>query len=199
MGDSLGDSSMLANTAMVPMICAVDETRDNTTGDTSPSTPAPATRNKLATLNLGLFQSGGSNFVGHLPTHDIAQIIRPSWRVSTQSGCNTPVRRPTVSQIIDFLYTLYELGLRCSAIGTHRSAISAIVEIPGVLQLGEHLLVSRFMKGIFHLRPAQPRYTKTWDVNKVLSYLKSLGPNHSLSLKQLPLKTATLLTILAGR
>ena len=37
------------------------------------------------------------------------------------------------------------------------------------------------------------------DVNKVLSYLKSLGPNDSLSLKQLTLKTAALLTILAGR
>ena len=80
-----------------------------------------------------------------------------------------------------------------------RSAISAIVEIPGVPQLGEHWLVSQFMKGIFHLRPPKPRYTRTWDVNKVLSYLKSLGPNDSLTLKQLTLKTAALLTILAGQ
>ena len=55
------------------------------------------------------------------------------------------------------------------------------------------------MKGIFHLRPPQPRYTKTWDVNKVLSDLKSPGPNESLVLKQLTLKTAALLTILVGR
>ena len=55
------------------------------------------------------------------------------------------------------------------------------------------------MKGILHLIPPQPRYTKTWDVNKVLSYLKSLGPNDSLMLKQLILKTAALLTILGGR
>ena len=59
--------------------------------------------------------------------------------------------------------------------------------------------MSRFMKGIFHLRPPQPRYTKTWDVNKVLSYLKSLGPNDSLMLKHMTLKTAALLTILGGR
>ena len=59
--------------------------------------------------------------------------------------------------------------------------------------------MSRFMKGIFQLRPPQPRYTKTLDVNKVLSWLKSLGRNDSLSLKQLALKTAALLTILAGR
>ena len=145
---------------MVPTICAVGETRGNTAADTSTPTPAPATRNKLSTPNLGSAQSGSSNFARHLPTvelsPDVAQIIRASWRVSTQSAYNTPVRRwldfcnrrqlnpqqPTVSQVLDFLHTLYELGISHSAIGTHRSAISAIAEIPGVSQLGEHWLVS---------------------------------------------------------
>ena len=162
-------------------------------------------------------QSGSSNFVRHLPTAglspDIAQIIRGSRRVSTQSAYNTLVRRwldfcnrgqlnlhqPIVSQVLGFLHTLYELGLSHSAAGTHRSAISAKVEIPGVLQLVERWLVSPFMKRIFHLRPLQPRYTKAWDVNKVLSYLKSLGTNKSLMLKQLRLKTTALLIILGGR
>ena len=94
---------------------------------------------------------------------------------------------------------MYELGLNYSVIGTHPSAISVIVETPGVPELGEHWLVSWVMKAVFHLRPPQPRYTKIWDVNKVLSYLNRLEPNGSLSLKQLTLKTATLLTILAGR
>ena len=80
---------------------------------------------------------------------DVAQIIRVSWRFSTQSIYSTPVRgwlefckrrrinrhQPTVSQVIDFLHRLYELGLSYSAIGTHRSSISAIVEIPRVPQL----------------------------------------------------------------
>ena len=147
--------------------------------DNSPSTPAQATKNKLTTLNLGLAQSGSRNFVGYLPTAGlsphIAQIIRASWRASTQLAYNTPVQRwldfssrwqlnpyqPPVSQVIDFFYILCELGLNCSAIGTHRSEMSAILEIPGVSQLGEHWLVSRFVKEIFHLRPPQPRYTKT--------------------------------------
>ena len=63
----------------------------------------------------------------------------------------------------------------------------------------ETLVSSWFLKVIFHLRPPQPRYTKTWEVNKVLPNRKSLGPNYSLSLKQLTLKIAALLTILAGR
>ena len=145
---------------MVPTICVVGETCDNTIVDTSPSTPVPTTRNKLTTPNLGLAQSGSSNFVKHLPivglSPDIAQIIRASWRVSTQSAYNTPVRRwldfsnrpqvnphlPTLIQVLDFLHTLYELGLSYSAIGTHQSAIRAIVEIPEVPQLGKHWLVS---------------------------------------------------------
>ena len=73
-------------TAMVPTIRAVGETRDNTTVDTSPSTPAPATRNKLSTPNLGSAQSGSSNFVGHIPTAglspDVAQIVEGQHTIS---------------------------------------------------------------------------------------------------------------------
>ena len=71
------------------------------------------------------------------------------------------------------------MGLGYSAIGTHRSALSSILQVPGVPKIGEHVLVSRFMKGVFNLRPPQPRYSHTWDVNKLLMYLKSLGPNAS--------------------
>ena len=163
---------------MVSTICAVGETKDNTTVDTSLSTHAPATRNILTTPNLGSAQSGSSNSVRHLSTGrlspDVVQIIRASWTVSTQSAYNTPVQQwldfcnrrqlsphqPSVSQVLDFLNTLYELGVSYSAIGTNQSAISAMVEIPGVPQPGEHWLVSRFKKGIVHLRPPQPRYTK---------------------------------------
>ena len=104
--------------------------------------------------------------------------------------------QPTVSLVLDFLHT-YELGLSNSAIGTQQSAISAIVEIPKSLQLGEYWLVSWFMKEIFHLK--QTRYTKSWDIKNVLSYLKSLGPNGSLRLKQMTLKIAALLTIPDGQ
>ena len=106
--------------------------------------------------------------------------------------------QPTVSLVLDFLHT-YELGLSNSAIGTQQSAISAIVEVPKSLQLGEYWLVSWFMKEIVHLKHPQTRYTKSWDIKKVLSYLKSLGPNGSLRLKQMTLKTAALLTIPDGQ
>ena len=106
--------------------------------------PAPATRNKLTTSNLGSAQSGSIIFGAHFPTARVSsvvfQIIRASWMVSTQSAYNIPVRgwlescnrwqlnpyQPNVSQVLNFLHTLYQLRLSCSAIETHWSAISAI-------------------------------------------------------------------------
>ena len=91
---------------------------------------------------------------------------------------------------IDCSSPLFKIsGSNPAIIGTHQKAISAIVKILAIFQQGKHWSASRFMKGIFHLRPPQPIYTKTWNVSKVLSYLKSFGPNDSLSLKQLTLKT----------
>ena len=37
----------------------------------------------------------------------------------------------------------------------------------------------------YHLRPPQPRYSKMWDISKVLIYLKGLGKNEDLNLQQL--------------
>ena len=157
---------MLAKTAVVPSIWTVGETRDNTIVDTSTSSPAPAPRNKLTTPNLGFAKAGSSNFSRYLPTAglspDVAQIIRASWRFRTQSSYNTPVRRwldfckrrqlnphqPNVSHVLNFLHTLHELGLSHSAIGTHQSAISTIVEISGVSLLGELVSVSIYERNL---------------------------------------------------
>lgn len=64
--------------------------------------------------------------------------------------------------------------------------------------VGQHPLVIRLLKGVFNQRPPQPRYTHTWDVAKMLTYLKSLGSNESLSLKLLTQKLAMLLALVLG-
>ena len=50
-------------------------------------------------------------------------------------------------------------------------------------------------QGAFNSRPPMPRYKDTWEVSKVLRYLQALGPNESLSLKDLTKKLAMLLTL----
>ena len=58
--------------------------------------------------------------------------------------------------------------------------------------------IHRFMKGIFHLRPPQPRYTTTWDVNIVLSFLKLRVPQSKIILKELTLKPVTPIGLISG-
>ena len=78
---------------------------------------------------------------------------------------------------------------------TIRSAISVTHDRVEGFPLGQHPLVSRLMKGIYNARLPKPKYTSTWDVNQVLVHLKQLGPNDSLSLKQLSAKLAMLMAL----
>ena len=61
--------------------------------------------------------------------------------------------------------------------------------------LGKHPLVTRLLKGIYNSRPPQPRYSATWDVDVVIRYLKTMGENDTLSLKQLSQKLALLMAL----
>ena len=64
----------------------------------------------------------------------------------------------------------------------YRSARSAShLSVEGS-SIGSHQLVSRFMKGIYELRPPQPWVFTTWDVATVLRYLKKFHPAGTLSL-----------------
>lgn len=55
------------------------------------------------------------------------------------------------------------------------------------------------MKGIFKSNPPQPRYQSTWDVQKVLTYLSSLGLAENLNLKQLTLKLTMLIALVSAQ
>ena len=63
------------------------------------------------------------------------------------------------------------------------------------VEVGKHPTITRLLKGAFHERPPLPRYTSTWDVNRVLQYLKSLGPFSDLTLKKLTHKLVMLLAL----
>ena len=56
-------------------------------------------------------------------------------------------------------------------------------------------LTVRFFKGIFNSRPPAPRYSETWDVNRVLLYIRNLPDNDHLSLQSLTHKLAMLFAL----
>lgn len=85
------------------------------------------------------------------------------------------------------------MGYEC--LNTARGALSSLGIVLDGCRVGNHPLVVRFMKGVFNIRPPQPRYTVTWDVAPVLDTLSSLHPLHTLSLKYVTLKLVTLMAL----
>ena len=85
--------------------------------------------------------------------------------------------------LLEFLYDEFKSvkGRQYSSINSVRSAISTTAIIDGK-PASQHLQVCRFMKAVFHLKPALPRYTITWDPQVVLKYVVGLGPNKRLSI-----------------
>ena len=88
---------------------------------------------------------------------------------------------------------LFELGVGYSGINTARSALSSVLKPVNGIKFG-----ARFLKGVFEARPSTPRYTVTWDVNKVMNYLKSFSTTEC-SLKDLTLKLVTLMSLVSAQ
>ena len=139
-----------------------------------------------------------------------ATDIMASWRSGTSKQYQTYLKRgekycqsngfgkfeATKENRIDFLATLFSTGLGYSAINTARLALLSVLVLPKKLTFGLHLLLVRFLKGVFELKPSLPCYSRIWDVAAVLQYLKTLGPASELDLKTLTMKTTMLLCLL---
>ena len=106
---------------------------------------------------------------------------------------------PGIENAIEFLVSLYNSGLGYSAINTARSALSTVLILQNGRKFGEHPLVCRYMRGIFQLRPALPKYSETWDVNVVLTHLKTFAEAALLPIKDLTIKLNILLFLTTGQ
>ena len=62
------------------------------------------------------------------------------------------------------------------------------------VNVGSHPLVSRLLKGMFNARPPAPRYSDSWDVTRVVQYLRSC-PSEDLSIVELGKKVVTLMAL----
>ena len=80
-----------------------------------------------------------------------------------------------ITNVVNFLAYLFKEGYQYSSINSYRSAISLVHEKVEGNNVGQHPLVTRLLKGIFHDRPPLPRYSGTWNVQNVLNYLERLG------------------------
>lgn len=93
------------------------------------------------------------------------------------------------NKIMEFLNAEFEKGSNYNTLNQHRSAINTL------LQSTDDPSITRFMKGVFRLRPVFPRYNETWDPNPVLDYFESLVPLNTLPLEKLTYKLVILLAL----
>ena len=98
-----------------------------------------------------------------------------------------------------FVTYLYYQGVGYSAISTARSALSAVIMLGSHRTFGQHPLVTRFLKGVFELKPSLPRYSSVWDVGIVLKHLQAIAPMEDLTLAMLTKKLTTLLALLTAQ
>jgi hypothetical protein len=171
----------------------------------STSTPCQAVASGVPFISEALSNHNLSSTAQH--------ILMSSWRTGTLKQYQTQFIKwkqycldnhidpfnSSVEHVIEFLVKLFDSGLGYSSINTARSALSAILPLHQGFKIGDHPLVSRFLKGVFELRPALPKYNEVWNVNVVLDHLRSYKLAEELSLKELTLKLTMLLCLLTAQ
>lgn len=206
------DHSTMADTNVV---CRTFRTfdRNSTDSSTQKENTVHSSNNQVSSITRSVETGSMPNFRGQFEDQGLSrqtcEILLASWRYSTKKQYGTFIRRwlrfcsereinsfqPSVKEVLSFLTELYENGLGYSAINTARSALSSYgIQHSGV-SIGSNNLVIRFFKGVFNLRPGKPRYCETWDVSKVLTFLRKLSPVKSISHKDLTLKLVMLIAL----
>ncbi|XP_064476275.1 uncharacterized protein LOC135390510 [Ornithodoros turicata] len=211
-------SPNLAVSALVPVPSALR--LPGTSGSTNH--PRPAAERKghdPPTFRSGSTSSGlesNQQSVSHSGLSGAAsELIAASWRRGTRLVYDSCWRKwdcwcneravnpfsPPLTQVLNFLAHLHsDEHLAYRTINCYRSALSQTIGTCEGYPLGEHPAVSRLLRGVFNLNPPRPRYSTTWPVETVTTYIASLGPNNCLPLRLLTYKLAMLLALsTAGR
>jgi len=105
----------------------------------------------------------------------------------------------TLHDGINFRGDLFAAGVGYSCINTARSALSSIIVLPGSVNFGSHMLVTRFVKGVFERRPSLRRYKEIWDINSVLKVLATGTLGMDLSLRDTSWKLTMLFALLSSQ
>ena len=92
------------------------------------------------------------------------------WRSWSAERVTVNPLSPPLNNILDFFTSQFDEGKEYRTINVYRSALSAILPLYDGQKVGCHPLVCQLLKGVYHLRPPQPRYAKTWEVYKLVHF-----------------------------
>lgn len=133
--------------------------------------------------------------MGSITEGTLRQYLKPlkDWsHFCTTSGCK--MLEPESQHVLTFLVHKFNEGVSAGSLNTYRSALSFI--------LGERISrdpwVTKFMRGIYKLRPARPRYDRIYELDPVLQFIERLYPLAGLSLREITLRLSLLLAIVTA-
>ena len=141
---------------------------------------------------------------------EVTNVLLALWSQSTKKRYQGPWRAwsnwcssrglcsfsASVTDVLTFLTeTVTNQSLEYRTLAVYNSAISQQHLPVGQTKLGDLPMVSRFMKGIFRMKPPTPRLSSTWDVKRLLKFLVTLDPPADLTVKMLSFKLAALLAL----
>lgn len=106
---------------------------------------------------------------------------------------------PSIEDCINYLHSLMDKGLAYSTVNTARSALSFYFDFFKGVKVGETKIVKDLLDSYARANPPKPKYVKMWDVNIVLTAMQKMKGNSQLSLKELTLKTVTLISITSAQ
>ncbi|KAM4690422.1 uncharacterized protein WCC33_017807 [Rhinophrynus dorsalis] len=101
-------------------------------------------------------------------------------------------------QILEFLQTGFQKGLKPASLKVQLSALSAILATP----FADNFLIKKYMTAICKIKPTIRDTVPSWDLNLVLQQLSShpyFEPLESISIKHLTLKTVLLTAVTSAR
>ena len=76
---------------------------------------------------------------------------------------------------MEFLTEICNSGIGYTSVCMRQTSLNTIVMLPVFPDILKHPLIKKIIKVVFNTKPPKPRYTYTWDINKVLSYIARLG------------------------
>lgn len=118
-------------------------------------------------------------------------VAYKKWWKFCQTNNNYDYLSVSVPLALNFLTNEFQLGASYATINTYRSALSLIFG----KTFSENHNVSRFVKGVYKMRPCFPKYQTTWDTNVVLDYVSNWYPNEAIPLDKLTKKLVALLAL----
>jgi hypothetical protein len=79
-----------------------------------------------------------------------------------------PLHQASLRNVTDYLTHLFDVGMSWSTIAIHKSTISMTMAPINGVNIGDHPLIKRLMRGVFKERPSRRANPAPWDPLKVL-------------------------------